>query len=85
MVKNCYSCVHFGELKTPWQRKDGAFIYGYCFCNSLDEKGYAVFLPEGRCKKMSDSYSNRRKNNGLRRILNLERSFAGERLSSQDY
>jgi len=75
MVKNCYSCGHFGELKTPWQRKDGAFIYGYCFCNSHDEKGYAVFLPEGRCKKMSDSHLNRRKNNGLRQDIDFGKGF----------
>ena len=53
MENSCHFCVYFGELKAPWKRKDGAFIYGYCFRNSHDEKGYAVFLPDGKCKHMS--------------------------------
>lgn len=53
----CGDCKFYSELKTPRERSDGAVIYGYCFRggdtnHSLNMgKGYAVFLPEGYCKK----------------------------------
>lgn len=50
--KNCYICRHFSELKEPRQRSDRAVIFGYCFKDIGNmEKGYAVFVPEGRCEK----------------------------------
>ena len=54
--QNCLSCRYFGELKTPWARRDGATIYGYCFKSATGNaspnmgKGYAVFQPGGHCK-----------------------------------
>lgn len=55
----CNVCKYCAELKTPYERSDGAAIYGYCFKNgdkdySLDMgKGYPIFLPlscGGTCK-----------------------------------
>ncbi len=55
--RDCFWCHFFAELKTPFERSDGAVIYGYCFqagdrdCSPGMGKGYAVFVPEGSCKK----------------------------------
>lgn len=77
MEKNCCNCVYFGELKTPWERKDGTLIYGYCFRNSLDEKGYAVFIPDGICKHMS--YKSHMRQNYIKR------RSSDERIQNQNY
>ena len=52
----CYTCKNFAELKTPRHIKDEIYIYGYCFKKNgvwegIDQKGYAVYLPEGTCKE----------------------------------
>ena len=53
---NCVQCRFFAELKEPFERSDGAVIYGYCFQGGDRDyspgmgKGYAVFMPTGRCK-----------------------------------
>ncbi len=53
---NCVQCRFFAELKEPFERSDGAVIYGYCFQGGDRDyspgmgKGYAVFMPNGRCK-----------------------------------
>lgn len=57
MDVNCYACKHFSELKEPRERSDGAVIYGYCFKDGDKDyspnmgKGFAVFIPEGKCKQ----------------------------------
>lgn len=53
----CEHCKFFAELKIPYERSDGAIIYGYCFMDGDKDhspnmgKGYAVFVPNGTCKK----------------------------------
>ncbi len=53
----CWSCKFFAELKVPFERSDGAIIHGYCFKDGDKNyslamgKGYAVFVPDGTCKK----------------------------------
>lgn len=53
----CWKCRFFAELKTPFERSDGAVIYGYCFVDGDKDhspnmgKGYAVFVPDGICKR----------------------------------
>lgn len=60
---DCSQCRFFAELKEPFVRSDGAVIYGYCFqAGDRDDspgmgKGYAVFLPDGRCKKFKSRVS----------------------------
>lgn len=57
------SADFFAELKESFVRSDGAVIYGYCFqAGDRDDspgvgKGYAVFLPDGRCKKFKSRVS----------------------------
>ena len=52
----CRVCRYFAELKTPFERSDGAMIYGYCFKSGDKDyspnmgKGYPVFIDEGSCK-----------------------------------
>lgn len=55
----CNVCKYCAELKTPYERSDGAAIYGYCFKNGDKDyspdmgKGYPIFLPlscGGTCK-----------------------------------
>lgn len=47
----CNVCKYCAELKTPYERSDGAAIYGYCFKNGDKDyspdmgKGYPIFLP----------------------------------------
>lgn len=53
---SCFRCRFFAELKEPFVRSDEAVIYGYCFREGDKDyspgmgKGYAVFMPDGRCK-----------------------------------
>ena len=58
-VQACNVCKYCAELKTPYERSDGAAIYGYCFKNGDKDyspnmgKGYPIFLPlscGGTCK-----------------------------------
>ena len=30
-VKSCSTCKHFRKFERPFEREDGAIIYGYCF------------------------------------------------------
>lgn len=55
----CNVCKYCAELKAPYERSDGAAIYGYCFKNGDKDyspdmgKGYPIFLPlscGGTCK-----------------------------------
>lgn len=55
----CNVCKYCAELKTPYERSDGAAIYGYCFKHGDKDyspnmgKGYPIFLPlscGGTCK-----------------------------------
>ena len=49
--KVCSTCRHFRKFERPFQREDGAVIYGYCFKDAKSNyspnmgKGYPVFLP----------------------------------------
>lgn len=49
--KSCSVCRFCAELKKPYERTDGAVIYGYCFMggdknyNANMGKGYPIFLP----------------------------------------
>lgn len=62
MPDNCYFCKHFSELREPRERSDGFKIFGYCFKDKYNmEKGYPVFIPEGKC----ESFSRSRKTGGL--------------------
>lgn len=53
----CEGCEHYSALREPRERTDGAVIYGYCFADGTknysrnEGKGYAVFLPDGKCSK----------------------------------
>lgn len=53
--KSCNTCKYYAELKTPFERSDGAVIYGYCFKDGDKDyspnmgKGYAVFVDGGGC------------------------------------
>lgn len=51
MEKNCENCRYCARLAGPYERSDGAFVYGYCFRDGDKNyspnmgKGYAIFLP----------------------------------------
>ena len=53
--KSCNTCRYYAELKEPFERSDGAVIYGYCFKDGDKDyspnmgKGYAVFVDGGGC------------------------------------
>ena len=57
--KSCSTCGFFAELKEPFERSDGAVIYGYCFKDGDKDyspnmgKGYPVFVDGGggACKQ----------------------------------
>lgn len=58
--KCCGVCRYCAELKTPYERSDGAVIFGYCFSEGDKDyspnmgKGLAIFLPldcGAGCKK----------------------------------
>ena len=57
--KSCRTCGFFAELKEPFERSDGAVIYGYCFKDGDKDyspnmgKGYPVFVDGGggACKQ----------------------------------
>lgn len=55
--KSCYNCRFFAELKKPFERSDGAKIYGWCFREGDKDyspnmgKGYPVFIDGGCCDK----------------------------------
>lgn len=57
--KSCRTCGVFAELKEPFERSDGAVIYGYCFKDGDKDyspnmgKGYPVFVDGGggACKQ----------------------------------
>ncbi len=55
---NCFSCKSFSALINP-RDVGGATIYGYCFkkklYQSIDHKGYPVYIPEGCCKDHSEA------------------------------
>ena len=38
--KTCRICQHFAALQQPFERSDGAVIYGYCFRNG--HIGYGI-------------------------------------------
>lgn len=77
MEKSCYSCRFFAELKKPFERSDGACIYGYCFKNGDKNyspnmgKGYPVFIDGGKC----DSYKKPKKEqeDGYDPVRSMER------------
>lgn len=54
--RSCYICKTFAELKRPYERSDGAVIYGYCFKAGDKDyspnmgKGYPVFIDGGSCQ-----------------------------------
>lgn len=55
---NCYSCKNYSAFINP-RGTGGATIYGYCFkkprfYQSIDHKGYPVYIPEGHCKDHSE-------------------------------
>ena len=47
---NCFNCTHFSQFIRPRKYDETAFVHGYCFKNI---SGYAVYLPNGCCKKHS--------------------------------
>lgn len=53
MEKGCKTCKVYAEFKEPFQREDGAVIYGYCFKGAKNDyspnmgKGYPVFIDGG--------------------------------------
>lgn len=55
--KSCYNCRFFAKLEKPYERSDGAVIYGYCFVSGDKDyspnmgKGYPVFIDGGVCDK----------------------------------
>ena len=57
--KSCRTCGFFAELKEPFERSDGAVIYGYCFKDGDKDyspnmgKGFPVFVDGGggACKQ----------------------------------
>ncbi|MBQ3702494.1 MAG: hypothetical protein II885_07030 [Oscillospiraceae bacterium] len=58
-VQSCGTCQHFRKFERPFDREDGAVIFGYCFKDARTNyspnmgKGYPVFLPPeagGSCK-----------------------------------
>lgn len=55
--KCCYNCRFFAKLEKPYERSDGAVIYGYCFVQGDKDyspnmgKGYPVFIDGGVCEK----------------------------------
>lgn len=65
MTKGCGTCKHYAELKEPFERSDGATIFGYCFKDGDKDyspnmgKGYPVFVSEAgaACK----GYTGKRK------------------------
>lgn len=67
--KSCNNCRFYAELKTPYQRSDGAQIFGYCFKEGDKDystnmgKGFPVFVDGGgaACK----SHKRMRKQKGL--------------------
>ena len=56
-AKSCYNCRFFAKLEKPFERSDGAVIYGSCFTNGDKDyspnmgKGYPVFVDGGCCDK----------------------------------
>lgn len=56
-AKSCYNCRFFAKLEKPYERSDGAAIYGYCFEKGDKDyspnmgKGLAVFIDGGCCDK----------------------------------
>jgi len=56
---NCFSCKSYSALINP-RDVGGTTIYGYCFkksklYQSIDHKGYPVYIPEGHCKDHSEA------------------------------
>lgn len=53
MAKCCNLCKFYAELKIPYERSDGAVIYGYCFKDGDKDyspnlgKGYPVYISGG--------------------------------------
>lgn len=53
----CVTCKFYHALGEPFARSDGATVYGYCFRDGDKDysvhmgKGFAVFVPEGCCKR----------------------------------
>lgn len=52
--KMCGNCKHFRELVRPFEREDGATIFGYCFKNAKNNyspnmgKGFPIWVaPDG--------------------------------------
>ena len=48
--RGCHTCKLYAELKQPYERSDGAVIYGYCFKDGDKDyspgmgKGYPVWI-----------------------------------------
>lgn len=82
----CNVCKYCAELKAPYERSDGASIYGYCFKNGDKDyspnmgKGYPIFLPlscGGTCK----DFRRRRADNDLLETVSVLREHKCKRLT----
>lgn len=73
--KCCGNCRLFAELKTPYERSDGAAIYGYCFKDGEKDysvnmgKGLPVFLPPTGGASCKAYKKNKTQNNMSKNII----------------
>lgn len=55
--KACNVCKYCAELKTPYERSDGAYIYGYCFKNG--DKDYSFGEMHASREQESEAWNRR--------------------------